>query len=208
MGRTTRKNIFHHSQKLEPYRREIGTSSGTSERSKLSGSPVGPTEGPHIFTISSHVTKPKPEFDHYIVVGRTLLLPPAENGERLNLHLSHGISEYSFDIEEGFSNFISIKHNGSPYTLPDLGQHASSYNLLNQWDPGEKPLLPQLFRKTTASKIIYFLWIQYEYNLSCMLSKHWELLKILQVIQELLISYDLIPLISMSATKGRTRKSD
>ena len=28
-------------------------------------------------------------------------------------------------------------------------QHESSYKLLNQWDPGEKPLLPQLFRKAT-----------------------------------------------------------
>ena len=63
-------------------------------------------------------------------------------------------------------------------------QHESSYNLLNQWDLGEKSLLPQLFRKTTASKIIDFLWIQSEYNLSCMLSKHWEFLKILQVIQK------------------------
>ena len=66
-------------------------------------------------------------------------------------------------------------------------QHESSYNLLNQWYPGEKPLLPQLFHKATASKIIYFLWIQSEYNLSCMLSKHWEFLKIHQVIQKLLI---------------------
>ena len=66
-------------------------------------------------------------------------------------------------------------------------QHESSYNLLTQWDPGEKSLLPQLFRKATVSKIIYFLWIQSEYNLSCMLSKHWEFLKILQVIQKLLI---------------------
>ena len=66
-------------------------------------------------------------------------------------------------------------------------QHESSYNLLNQWDPGEKSLLPQLFRKATVSKIIYFLWIQSEYNLSCMLGKHWEFLKILQVIQKLLI---------------------
>ena len=64
-------------------------------------------------------------------------------------------------------------------------QHKCSYNLLNQWDPGEKPLLPQLFRKATASKIIYFLCTQSEYNLSCMLNKHWEFLKILQVIQKL-----------------------
>ena len=66
-------------------------------------------------------------------------------------------------------------------------QGESSYNLLNQWDPGEKSLLPQLLRKATASKIIYFLWIQSEYNLSCKLGKHWEFLKILQVIQKLLI---------------------
>ena len=66
-------------------------------------------------------------------------------------------------------------------------QHESSYNLLSKWVPGENSLLPQLFRKATASKIIYFLWIQSEYNLSCMLSKHLELLKIVQVIQKLLI---------------------
>ena len=74
--------------------------------------------------------------------------------------------KYSFEIEEGLSNFISIKLCGSPYNLPDLGQHESSYNQLNQWDPGEKPLLSQLFRTTTSAKIINFLWIQSEYNLS------------------------------------------
>ena len=72
-------------------------------------------------------------------------------------------------------------------------QHESSYSPSNQWDPEEKPLLPQLFRTTTSAKIIYFLWIQSEYNLSCMLSKHWEFLKILQVIQKLLILQYLIP---------------
>ena len=73
------------------------------EGSKPSGSPLGLTVGPHtesgpptIFTISRHVSKPKPEFDHYIVIGRTLLLLPEENGKRLNLHLSHGISEIFF----------------------------------------------------------------------------------------------------------------
>ena len=51
------------------------------------------------------------------------------------------------------------------HTLSDLGQPESSYNLLNQWDPGEKPFLPQLFRKATAAKIIYFLWIQIQSQL-------------------------------------------
>ena len=108
--------------------------------------------------------------------------------------------KYSFDIEDGFSNSTSIKLYGSSCSLPDLEQHESSYNQLTQWDPGEKPLQPPLFRKAIATKIIYFLWIQSEYNLSCMLSKHWELLKILKVLQKLLITNDLIPLISMSAT--------
>ena len=108
--------------------------------------------------------------------------------------------KYSFDIEVEFPNSKSIKQYGSPYSLPDLEQHESSYNLLTQWDPGEKPLQPPFFRKAIATKIIYFLWIQSEYNLSCMLSKHWELLKFLQVLQKLLITYDLSPLISRSAT--------
>ena len=105
--------------------------------------------------------------------------------------------KYSVDMEEGLSNFRFIKQYGSPYILPDLREHESSYNPLNQWDPGEKPLLPQLSRKATAAKIIYFLWIQSEYNFSCMLRKHWELLKILQVIHKLLI-----------LQMGRTRRSD
>ena len=92
--------------------------------------------------------------------------------------------KYSFDIEEGLSNIISIKQYGSPFTLPELGQHESSYNLLGQCAPGEKPLLTQLFRKATAAKIIFFLWIQSEYKLSCMLSKHWEVLRILHVIEK------------------------
>ena len=77
----------------------------------------------------------------------------------------------------------------------------SSYNRLNQLDPAEKRLLSQLFRKATAAKIIYILWIQSEYNLSCMVSMRWKhLKKILQNIQKLLILYDIIPLISRSST--------
>ena len=106
----------------------------------------------------------------------------------------------SFDIEDEFSTSKSIKKYGSSYSLPDPEQHESSYNPLTQWDPGEKPLQPPLFRKAIATKIVYFVGIQSEYNLSCMLSKHWELLKILQVLQKLLILYDLIPLIPRSAT--------
>ena len=94
--------------------------------------------------------------------------------------------KYSLDIEDGFSNSKSIKQYGSSYSLSDLEQQENSYNLCTQWDPGEKPLQPPLFRKVIAIKIIYFLWILSEYNLSCMLSKHWEVLKIPQVLQRLL----------------------
>ena len=99
--------------------------------------------------------------------------------------------KYSFDIDDRFSISKSIKQYRSSYSPPDLEQHESSYNLLTQWDPEEKPLQPPLFRKAIATKIIYFLRIQSEYTLSCMLSKDWELLKILQV----LINYSL-PMIS------------
>ena len=43
-------------------------------------------------------------------------------------------------VEDGFSNSKSIRGHRSSYFLPDSGQHESSYNLLTQWDPGEKPL--------------------------------------------------------------------
>ena len=111
--------------------------------------------------------------------------------------------KYSFDIEDGFSNSKSIKQYGSSYTLPDLEQNESSYNLLTQWDPGEKPLQPPLFRNAKAAKIIYFLWIQSEYNLSCILRKHWDLLKNLQVLQNCLSS-----MISSLLSQGQQLKKE
>ena len=59
--------------------------------------------------------------------------------------------KYSFDIVDGFSNSKLIKQYGSSYSLPDLEQHDSSYNLLTQWDPAEKPLQPPIFRKAIAT---------------------------------------------------------
>ena len=54
-------------------------------------------------------------------------------------------------IEDGFSNSKSIKEYRSSYTLPDPDHHESSYNLLPQWDTGEKPLQPPLIRKEWTS---------------------------------------------------------
>ena len=89
--------------RLESCGREVGTSSGTSEAPKPSGSPVGPTGGLHtksgpptIFIRSRSVSKSILEFDHYSLVHRTFLLPREENGERFNIHLPHGISEIFF----------------------------------------------------------------------------------------------------------------
>ena len=62
----------------------------------------------------------------------------------------------SFDtghIEGGFSNSQSIKGYKSSYTLPDPEQHECSYNLLTQWDPGEKPLQPPVFWKDSTSEL-------------------------------------------------------
>ena len=52
-----------------------------------------------------------------------------------------------------FSNSKSIKGYRSSYSLPDLEQHESSYNLLTQGDPGEKPLKPGLFWKENTSEL-------------------------------------------------------
>ena len=43
-------------------------------------------------------------------------------------------------------------------------------------------------RKAIAAKIIDFHWIQSEYNLSDMLSNHWEQNKIFPIIQKLLVT--------------------
>ena len=56
-------------------------------------------------------------------------------------------------------------------------------------------------REAIAAKIIDFHWIQSEYNLSDMLSKHWEHNKIFPMIQKLLITCGPITLIPRAATE-------
>ena len=57
-------------------------------------------------------------------------------------------------------------------------------------------------RVAIAGEIIDFHWIQSEYNLSDMLSKHWEHIKIFPMIQKLLITCGPITLIPRSATRN------
>ena len=56
-------------------------------------------------------------------------------------------------------------------------------------------------REAIAAKIIDFHWIHSEYNLSDMLSKHWEHNKIFPMIQKLLITCGPITLIPRAATE-------
>ena len=93
-----------------------------------------------------HDAKPKDLFTQGLWGG----LPQRTSSTPLMEYLKH-----SFDtgqIEDGFSNSKSIKGYRSSYSLPDPEHHESSYNLLTQWDPGEKPLQPPLFRKESTSE--------------------------------------------------------
>ena len=76
-----------------------------------------------------------------------------------SLNHVEGILVHLLEIQKGPSRMDHQLDQQRDTTSSPCPQHESSYNLLNQWDPGEKFLLPQLFRKATASKIIYFLWI-------------------------------------------------
>ena len=63
-------------------------------------------------------------------------------------------------------------------------------------------------REAIAAKIINFYRIQSEYNLSDMLSKHWEHIKIIPMIQKLLITCGPITLIPRSATEEIHKSSN
>ena len=62
-------------------------------------------------------------------------------------------------------------------------------------------------REAIAAKIIDFHWIQSDCNLSDMLSKHWEHIKIFPMIQKLLITCGPITLIPRSATEEIPKSS-
>ena len=62
-------------------------------------------------------------------------------------------------------------------------------------------------REAIAAKIIDLHWIQSEYNLSDMLSKHGEHIKTIPMIQKLLITCGPITLIPMSATEETPKSS-
>ena len=100
------------------------------------------------FTLHTLIMMQTKGFLHPRTVGRT-------KHRTSSTHLIEYLKD-SFDtgqIEDGFSNSKSIKGYRSSYSLPDPELHESSYNLLTQWDPGEKPLQPPLFRKESTSEL-------------------------------------------------------
>ena len=137
MGRTTTKNIFHPSHRFESCGREVGISSGTSEGSKLSGSPVTPTVGPRtksgpILSSSDPDLCSSPCLSLTItvlLVGHSYYLLETMGRDLTSTSLMAYL-KYSFDIEDEFSNSKSIKQYGSSDSLPDLEQHKRCYNLL------------------------------------------------------------------------------
>ena len=62
-------------------------------------------------------------------------------------------------------------------------------------------------REAIAAKIIHFHWIQYEFNLSDMLSKHWEHNKVFPMIQKLRITCVPITPIPRAATEEISKLS-
>ena len=118
--------------------------------------------------------KPKDSFTQELWGGR-----PERTSSTTFCSLNHveGKWVHHLELQKGPSR---LDHQLEPQRDPTSSpfpQHESSCNQVNQWDPGEKPLLHQLLRKSTESEIIYFLWIQSKYTLNCLLSKHWKLLK-------------------------------
>ena len=91
---------------------EVSTSSDPSEDKISSRSPLGPSEGslqkqktPTVFIRSRDEEnpsgfKPMPTFDPTALIGRTILLPPEENGERHRAKVTRNVVEI-IDQENG-----------------------------------------------------------------------------------------------------------
>ena len=84
---------------------ESGASMGSSEGSKPTKTPKAPTViiRSRQDDASPSIIKPRPEFDPDNLVGRTFLLPPQENGERLRAKVTKKVVE---EIEAADGNRI------------------------------------------------------------------------------------------------------
>ena len=83
----------------------------------------------HLLSSSNPDLCPSPCLSLVLLVGHSYYLLK-KMGRNLTSTSLMAYLKYSFDIEDGFSNSKSIKQYRSSYSLPDLEQHESSYNLL------------------------------------------------------------------------------
>ena len=161
MGRTTTKNIFHPSHRLEPCGREVGTSSGNSEGPNRLDHQLD-QQWDHTQRLDHLLSSSDPDLCPSLCQSLTITVLLVGHSYYLLKKMGRNLTstsfmaylKYSIDNEDGFSNSRSIKQYGSSYSLPDPEQHESRYNLLTQWDPGEKPLQSALFRNAIATEII------------------------------------------------------
>ena len=98
--------------------------------------------------------------------------------------------------------YLGVPIKSKPYMFGDNSSVVTSASLPHSTLSKRPNILAfHRVREALAAKIINFHWIQAEYNLSDMLSKHWEHIKIFPIIQKLLITCGPITLIPRSATE-------
>ena len=98
--------------------------------------------------------------------------------------------------------YLGVPITSKSYMFGDNRSVVTSATLPHStWSKRHNILAFHRVREAIAAKIIDFHWIKSEYNLSDMLSKHWEHNKIFPMIQMLLITCGPITLIPKSATE-------
>ena len=98
--------------------------------------------------------------------------------------------------------YLGVPIKSKSYMFGDNRSVVTSATLPHStWSKRHNILAFHRVMEAIAPKIIDFHWIQSEYNLSDMLSNHWEHSKIFPMIQKLLITCGPITLIPRSATE-------
>ena len=104
--------------------------------------------------------------------------------------------------------YLGVPINSKSYIFGDNRSLGTSATLPDSTLSNRHKILAfHRVREATAAKIIDLHWIWSEYNLSDMLSKHWEHIKIFPMIQKLLIVCGPITLIPRSATEESPKPS-
>ena len=154
----TKSNPNH---RLDIDRVESGASMGDSEGSKL-------TKTPKVLTVfirsrqddaGPSIIKPMPEFDPDSLIGRTYLLPPQENGERLRTKVTKKVAEeieaaelitynqlldhleqadeQDNSTDQELYRFRAIIGHEGPLKATDPNWKGSEWNVQIEWETGE-----------------------------------------------------------------------